>query len=396
MNIHELVFMIVEDDDLQREMLRGALQTLGAKIVYEASGGLQALQLLRGDTHKDVHVVLCDLNMPEMDGMEFLRHIGDKHASLSAIIISALDDALISSVTKMAKGYGINLLGALEKPVSINRLENILSAYRFPQNQIRKNESTSAMFSLKEILYGVNKNQFTPYYQPKIDVATGNIVGMEALARWIHPDQGVVSPYAFISTLEESGHIDELTFLILDKAVGACKALHDAGYKINVSINLSLSSLSDVALADKISVIVQNKNLEPKFVILEITESAAMTEEAPALENLARLRMRGFGLSIDDYGTGYSSMQQITRVAFTELKIDRSFVKDVNVNKSLRIVVSSSIDLASRLKMKSTAEGVETSHDLDALRIMGCDIAQGFFIAKPMDLISLTKFCETN
>ena len=247
MNIHELVFMIVEDDDLQREMLRGALQTLGAKIVYEASGGLQALQLLRGDTHKDVHVVLCDLNMPEMDGMEFLRHIGDKHASLSAIIISALDDALISSVTKMAKGYGINLLGALEKPVSINRLENILSAYRFPQNQIRKNESTSAMFSLKEILYGVNKNQFTPYYQPKIDVATGNIVGMEALARWIHPDQGVVSPYAFISTLEESGHIDELTFLILDKAVGACKALHDAGYKINVSINLSLSSLSDVA-----------------------------------------------------------------------------------------------------------------------------------------------------
>ena len=138
---------------------------------------------------------------------------------------------------------------------------------------------------------------------------------------------------------------------------------------------------------------VLDAGLDPSCVILEITESVAMTKAAHALENLARLRMRGFGLSIDDYGTGYSTMQQLTRIAFSELKIDQSFVKEVAANEALRIVVESSIDLARKLRVVSVAEGVETQEDWDAVKRMGCDTAQGYFIARPMDLDSFVEYC---
>ena len=133
--------------------------------------------------------------------------------------------------------------------------------------------------------------------------------------------------------------------------------------------------------------------LAPSLVVLEITETAAMTNAGHALENLARLRMRGFGLSIDDFGTGYSTMQQLTRIAFSELKIDQSFVREVASNDALRIVVESSIDMARKLRVKSVAEGVETQGDWDAVRSMGCDTAQGYFVARPMCLDSFAAFC---
>jgi len=222
---------------------------------------------------------------------------------------------------------------------------------------------------------------------------TGRIVGAEVLARWIHPQQGVISPYAFIPLLEESDNIDELTFQMLEKAAISCRSCSDKGLTLTISVNLSLVTLGDTQLAERIIQVVRNAGLDPRYIMLEITESAAMTDVAHALENLARLSMNGFGLSIDDYGTGYSSMQQLTRIPFSELKIDQSFVKDIADNQALRIVVESSIDMAHKLKVKSVAEGVETQQDWDILKRMGCDTAQGYFIAKPMDLASFIGFC---
>ena len=164
---------------------------------------------------------------------------------------------------------------------------------------------------------------------------------------------------------------------------------------LTVSVNLSLVSLGDTALADKITQVVQSTGLDSRYVILEITETAAMTDVAHALENLARLCMNGFGLSIDDYGTGYSSMQQLTRIPFSELKIDQSFVHDFADNEALRIVVESSINMAHKLKVKSVAEGVETQQEWDMLNCMGCDTAQGYFIAKPMDVKTLQEFMKS-
>jgi EAL domain-containing protein (putative c-di-GMP-specific phosphodiesterase class I) len=163
-----------------------------------------------------------------------------------------------------------------------------------------------------------------------------------------------------------------------------------------VSVNLSLASLADTTLADQITQIVKNTGLAPHDMTLEVTETTAMTDVAPALENLTRLRMHGFGLSIDDYGTGFSSMQQLTRVPFTELKIDQSFVRGFAANVRLRPIVESSVEMARRLNIKSVAEGAETQEDWDALKAIGCDLVQGYFVSRPLEEKAFVQFCDTH
>ena len=389
--LSELNILIVEDDDFQRKMILRMLRGIGVPSVQDVGDGRLALEMIRTEQGQDVDLVICDLNMPEMDGLEFLRHLSEDPRGIAIIIISALDSKLIASAGRMAKMYGVRLLGAIEKPVMPDRLEALL--LRYDLNEIKwQRPANIRSFTVDEIMHGIRANQFVPYFQPQADFGTGQIEGAEALARWLHPEEGLVSPASFISVLEESGQIEELTFSMLEKAAEACYRCHEKGHRLTISVNLSLVSLNDTGLADQITKVVRNVGLDPKFLMLEVTESAAMTNEASALENLTRLCMNGFSLSIDDYGTGYSSLQQLTRIAFSELKIDQSFVKDFAENELSQIVVGSSIDMAHKLRVKSVAEGVESRLEWDALKNIGCDLAQGYYIAKPMDESELTEF----
>jgi len=393
MKLSDLNLLVVEDDDFQRKTVTNMLRSLGVTSISNAGNGREALEIIRGVNSRPLDVAICDLNMPEMDGMEFLRHLSQENQNIAIIITSALDGKLLASVGRMARMFGIKLLGAIEKPIMLATLNELLMKYDHsererPQPEVEKN------FSLEEILQGIHANQFEPFFQPKVDLKAGRLVGAEALARWIHPEHGVIGPYAFIPLLEQSGNIDDLTFLMLEKSAAACRSFHDRGQILTISVNLSLTSLDDPALADKITQVVHKAGIEPQYIMLEITESAAMTNAAQALENLARLCMNGFALSIDDYGTGYSSLQQLTRIAFSELKIDQSFVKDFADNKALRIVVESSIDMARKLQVKSVAEGAETQQDWDTLNSLGCDTVQGYFIAKPMAITAFYNFME--
>jgi EAL domain-containing protein (putative c-di-GMP-specific phosphodiesterase class I)/FixJ family two-component response regulator len=394
MKLEDLYFLVVDDDDFQRQTLVDMLLSLGAKSVQQAGDGKQALAVLQSEVLHPIDIVLSDLEMPEMDGMEYFRHMGDSHADTSLIIMSALDAALITSVEKMARAYGIRLLGAIEKPITRTRLQTLIEQHESVRFKAKPLSNSLPAFTFEEVMDGLRKNQFEPFFQPKVDVVTGQIAGVEALARWMHPDHGVIAPYAFIELLEQNDKIDDLTFVMLEKAASVCRQLHASGQMISMSVNLSLTSLTDTALAGRITQIIRDAAVDPRYITLEVTETAAMTDVAHALENLARLRMRGFGLSIDDYGTGYSSMQQITRIAFSELKIDQTFVKGFAENEPLRIIVQSNIDLAHKLRIKCIAEGVETERDWNALKSMGCDLAQGYFIAKPMSQASLLDFCE--
>ena len=391
MKISDLNLLVVEDDDFQRQTLLNMLRSLGAVTIAGAGNGRQALEIIRGVNSRPVDIALCDLNMPEMDGMEFLRHLGQEHQNVAIIILSSLDSKLLASVGRMAKMYGIQLLGAIEKPIMLIHLKELLTKY---DSSVKKelNSIPARSFTLEEIQQGIRAKQFVPFFQPKVDLKTGRLVGAEALARWVHPEHGVISPYAFIPLLEQTGNIDELTFHILKQSAVACRSFHDQGHLLTVSVNLSLASLDDTALANKITQVVREAGIDPQYIVLEITESAAMTDAAHALENLARLCMNGFALSIDDFGTGYSSLQQLTRIAFSELKIDQSFVKDCSDNKALRVVVESSIEMAHKLLVKSVAEGVESQQDWDTLASIGCDTAQGYFIAKPMGIAAFRDF----
>jgi EAL domain-containing protein (putative c-di-GMP-specific phosphodiesterase class I) len=171
---------------------------------------------------------------------------------------------------------------------------------------------------------------------------------------------------------------------MLDASIAQCRRWRDGGLDVPVSVNISATSLADTALADRIAALAQRHGVDHKAIVIEVTESAAMTDVARSLDTLARLRIKGFGLSIDDYGTGFSSMQQLGRIPFTEMKIDQAFVMNAADQPNLEAMLDTSLALARRLKLKSVAEGVETGRDWDLLVRLGCDVAQGYFIAKPM------------
>ncbi len=191
-------------------------------------------------------------------------------------------------------------------------------------------------------------------------------------------------PGHFLELVERSNSMSAITMLMLDLSLHQCQQWHAAGLRINVSINLSAHSLADTKLADAIIERVSASGIPPHYLMLEITESALMTDLAITQGTLARLRLKGFGLSVDDYGTGFSCMLQLSRVPCSELKVDRAFVNGASENVHLRILLESALDIARRLRLKVVAEGVETQQDWALLRELGCDEAQGYFIAKPM------------
>jgi EAL domain-containing protein (putative c-di-GMP-specific phosphodiesterase class I)/FixJ family two-component response regulator len=385
MSADGLCFLVAEDHDFQRRTLVGMLKRLGAKNVIDAADGRAALGLLR-DPATQVDIIVSDLDMPGMDGMELIRHIGEAGIPVSMILSSAIDRAVLASVQTMTKAYGIALLGAIEKPVALTKLEAMIERYRPPLAKSDRPRAAMSPFSADDIRRGLQNDEFEPFFQPKIDLRTGQIESAEALARWRHPEKGIVGPYAFIGVMEDADLIDDLTWAMLKRSARQRLEWTDLGIapEMAVSVNLSLLSLMSTKIADRITEVVRGEGIEPNSIILEVTESAAMTEVPRALENLARLRMRGFRLSIDDYGTGYSSMQQLTRIAFTELKIDQSFVMSALDNETSKVILESSIDMARKLNIKSVAEGVETRAHWDLLQALGCDIAQGYFIARPM------------
>jgi len=371
--------MVIEDHDFQRQGLCRMLSSVCMKKIHQARHGLEALDILNSSGNIDL--IFCDLDMPEMDGIEFIRRLSKYEMTPSLIICSATDHAIIKSVEKMTCEYGVNFLGVLEKPAAKEHIVELVKKH-LAITTARKPDGLN--FSINEILEGIEEQQFEPFFQPKIDLKSGIITGAEALARWIHPVHSIVAPYAFIAKLEQSKKIDLLTFQMLEKAAITCRNWQNQGLNISVSVNLSLAGLEDPLIVESITKSVHNAGIEPHKVILEITESAAMTESATALAILARLRMRGFGLSVDDYGTGFSSLKQLTRVPFTELKIDQSFVFGCTSDDDLLSIVKSSVEMANALGLKSVAEGIENQSEWDALLAMGCDVGQGYFISRPI------------
>ena len=391
MNTPHIHFLVIEDQEFQRAALVSMLAALGATHIVEAADGRTALEVLRGRS-RPIDIVITDLEMPGMDGMEFIRHVGEADLPVAMILASVHDRSLLASVGIMTEAFGISLLGTLEKPVTAEKLATLIGFYKAPETPRPK--PTTLSFSEADIFAALAARVFEPLFQPKVELATGRVTGAEALARWYHPERGIVSPNAFIPTLEANRRIDELTWIMLEKSAAACRDWRAAGLETTVSVNLSLASLTNVGLADRITALVLAQELQPRHVVLEVTETIAMTDVAHALENLARLRIKGFGLSIDDYGTGYSSLQQLSRIPFTELKIDQSFVMSATEQQSCRVILESSLDIAKKLGLTAVAEGVENRADWQLLKSLGCDAAQGYFIAKPMPAGKLAEWAS--
>lgn len=380
MDFHNLGLIVVEDHDFQRQVALSFLAQLGVSQVIEAADGREALEKIRASSWP-VDVVLCDLDMPGMDGVQFIRHLAEDQLVTSIILQSGLESQLIASVEGMARAHGLTVLGTIEKPVTAQKLYNLLSKYK-PGTMPRK--VVPPAIAAEEIRRGLAENEFIAYYQPKVEFKTLKLVGVEALARWRHHGKGLLLPGSFIEVAEASGLIDTLTVRMLEIGLAQHRAWADKGFVMPVAINLSIAYLGMPNVADIIHGLATRIGVPTKLVTLEVTESLVTTNLANVLENLARLRMRGFGISIDDYGTGFSSMQQLSRIPFTELKIDQSFVTGATNRPNLRVILESSLQLAHKLGLIAVAEGIEKDEEWALLKSLNCDLAQGYFIARPM------------
>jgi EAL domain-containing protein (putative c-di-GMP-specific phosphodiesterase class I)/FixJ family two-component response regulator len=401
--IRDLRFLVVEDQDAQREALGRMLGHLGARRVYEAADGEAALAILR-NRDEPVDIIVNALDMPGMDGLEFIRHVGLENLPLSVIFASRLDRPLIAAVESMTAAYGVKVLGVIEKPVTAEKLIAAFEPQVFASE--RRAESrplslvaqtpTKPTFPLLEIVKGLADNEFEPFFQPKVEMASGKIVGAKALARWRHREMGKVEADAFITPLEASGQIDELTWIMLKKAAACCTSWRAADVDATVSVRLALASLGNPGLADRVTELVCGQGLEPRYMVLEITGASAAIQSGSALENLARLRLRGFLLSVEDCGTGESSIKQLSRIAFTEIKVDRDFARNASGDDASRTQFLAMLAAARERGIDSVAEGVETQADWDLVSALGCDIAQGFFVAAPMEAAAYLEWAPRN
>ena len=237
----------------------------------------------------------------------------------------------------------------------------------------------------------VNEGEIRLYYQPKADLRTGRIIGCEALARWDHPDFGIVGPSEFVPIAEQTGLIMPLTSFVLDAAIRQVREWKDAGLELSVAVNLSARSFLDTQLAVEIPRLLGRHDVEAELLELEITESMLMTDPARAKATLARLSQIGLTLSIDDFGTGYSSLANLKRLPVDAIKIDKSFVIEMVVDASDAAIVRSTIELAHNLGLRVVAEGVESEDAWRDLEALGCDFAQGFYLSRPLPVEAVTR-----
>lgn len=396
-NITPRHILVVDDSRLQREFAVDLCVRLGATQVHQAEDGHQAIAMLQKLPH--IEVVILDLEMPGMDGVQVLHELVRLGLDPAVIVASARESVLLTVVESMGKSLGVKLLGVLQKPVTLSQLATSLGRFASVVQQRVTAQiplHQGPELTTRDVIDAVREQQFRAYFQPKISMHDGRLSGVEALIRWQHPQHGLLLPGRFLELVERSDCMSDITMLMLDLALRQCQQWHAAGLQISVSINLSALSLADSKLADAIIERVAASGIPTHYVMLEITESALMTDLAITQGTLARLRLKGFGLSVDDYGTGFSCMLQLSRIPCSELKVDRAFVNGASDNVHLRILLESALDIARRLRLKVVAEGVETPQDWALLRELGCDEAQGYFIAKPMPGEALLLWWSAN
>lgn len=378
--------LVVEDQPFQRRALVRQLRAIEGWQVLEATDGQQALVLLENVSER-VDTIITDLDMPNMDGIALIRRLGEVVPDTGVVLLSALDRSVLTTVETLARDQRLNLVGILEKPADPAELQAMLSR-PIPSWSAARAQSLPR-FSLGEIESALRAGQFEAFVQPQASLAKGEFAGCEALARWRHPEFGIVPPVAFIGAIESSGSaplIEEFTLAILESAAPVASRLQAAVLPGRVAINVPFLWLDQPETAERLAQAVARLGLPAERFTIEVTESSASTNAANALENLARLRMRGFGLSIDDFGTGFSSLERLTHAPFTELKLDRAFVLGLEPGSARWAVVESTIALASKLRLVTIAEGVETLTEWNNLIALGCELVQGFYFAKPMSI----------
>jgi EAL domain-containing protein (putative c-di-GMP-specific phosphodiesterase class I) len=319
-------------------------------------------------------VILLDLQMPNIDGVEVLRALAADKSGAHVVLTSGADGKVVEAAMQLGRDRGLKMAGVLPKPVRIEVMREFLAGFK----------PVSKTLLSADLVDAIAADQLFLEYQPKFDCRSARFTGVEALVRWRHPTLGTIPPDQFIGLAEESDLIHRLTDWVIAEAARQSSAWRAEEMDLDVAVNISAKDLEELDLPDRLHQHCMAAGIDPASMTLELTETGAMREAVQMMDVLTRLRLKGFKLSIDDFGTGYSSLVQLQKMPFSEIKIDRSFVTQMTSNEGCNVIAGIIIELARRLGLKSVAEGVEEELALEALIGIGCDVAQGFYLSRPL------------
>ncbi len=382
--------LISEDHTLAQQALVTLLKSLGHTDIFIAEGYEDALQLVKQENKFDI--LICTITCPDAQELNLLRDIRKFGKINSIILINETTPDIQMATRQFAQLCGHTILAELRKPFSKSELQASLSNFSANQPLVH-NAKVFETLQPKAIARATLKNQFIPYFQPKINIQTMEVVGAEILMRWNHPNLGILGPDKFIDIAKRFGHLEMMTTSILDQAM-AFIAKQNLSENFKLAVNIDAAQLSKPDFDKKISNLLNSHDVKAENIILEITETGILRSPLECITNLIKVRLLGCGVSIDDFGTGLSSLQRVCELPCTEIKLDMSFVKNIEHSSRNRSAVASMIKLSEEIDVQLVAEGIESVEQLRILENMNCTIGQGYFFSPPLSGQNLVKWMK--
>ncbi|MCW0506779.1 MULTISPECIES: EAL domain-containing protein [Aeromonas] len=386
--------MVVDDSRTQQYEVTCLLQELGFGQIHVAQDGQDALDKLQQleRLEERIDLLLTDLNMPGMDGVELISNLEkNTHYRMFVAVMSGVERDVLDVIHAIADAGTLEVIGVLSKPLKSSDLHNMLQ-HCDPLIHRENKKWMQLAFTAEDVQQALDNQQLVPFLQPKVIMTDSSLYGFEALVRWLHPEHGVIPPICFVHHLEEGQLALDFFYHFLHATCDALNKLTSMPAPISCSINLPVTLLLTDKLVENMIAIVQEHQLPCNAIIIEVTETTFMSNLSMSLGTLARLRLRGFGIAMDDYGTGYSSMKQLSRCPFTEIKIDKEFVHDAHSSPKKLAILTSAIVMSQKLGLKTVAEGVESEEDWRQLALLGCELAQGYYISRPLPVEQIEKW----
>ncbi len=372
--------LVIDDDAVVCDVVAGLAQTLGLECVTTKDPSNFSDLVTR-----ETSLIVLDLMMPEMDGIEVLRQLGERRSTARILLMSGMDNRVLETAERLAQSLGLWVVGRLQKPIPLPALKEALETLAVTHAPESSLETPAYSFPDEDLRDALANQRFQNFYQPQIGLQSGEITGMEALVRWNHPRDGIILPEHFLPRIEELKLMDELCWSSISLALADARIIQEAlPVPLRISLNATIRTLQNLTFPDTLLKLAREHHLSADQIVIEVTESGLALEPSRALDVVTRLRMKGFQLSIDDFGAGYATMRQVQNVPATELKIDRGIVEKMHVNLSDRVMVEKIVEMGHELGMTVVAEGVATRQQLELLKHSECDQVQGFLFSRPL------------
>lgn len=366
--------LLVIDDDVA---IAALIHTLGEQAGYVVDVLPESRQIQDPASVAGADVIVLDLQMPGLDGVQVLRVLAERKTRAGIVIVSGADQRTRAGAELYGRQLGLKILAAVAKPFEPEELVETLRSAR----------AAVAPLTRRDLERAIDHDELFLVYQPTVRRGAGQKWQpdtLEALVRWDHPDRGVLGPEHFLAMGEASGLIRPITDYVIQRGLEQLKAWQSSRAELGMRLNLSATLLTDTGFPDRLASLIEELEIDPRRVTLEISETAMLDRDPITFDILTRIRLKNVNLAIDDFGIGYSSLTQLFRMPFSEMKIDRSLLADLPGSKEATIMVKALVNLARDLGLSVCAEGVESEGVLNLLAEFGCDSAQGYFISHPI------------